>query len=70
MLQKIAHNPPLATTNKARKVLVPFQLATGSHVLSLVIAVNLLATLVTLNRLFRFDGYQVYSDFFSIANLR
>jgi putative peptide zinc metalloprotease protein len=54
----------------ASAVLVPFSLATDSRTLNLVIAGNLVAMLATLNPFFRFDGYWVYSDFFSIPNLR
>jgi hypothetical protein len=54
----------------ASAVLVPFSLATDSRILNLVIAANLMAMLVTMNPFFRFDGYWIYSDFFSIPNLR
>lgn len=54
----------------ASALLVPFALMTESRMPSLVIAANLLAILVTLNPFLRFDGYWVYSDFFSIPNLR
>ena len=51
-------------------MLVPFQLASSSALLSFVIATNLMSILVTLNPFFRFDGYWVYADFFCLANLR
>lgn len=54
----------------ASAILVPFALLTESRMLSLVIAGNLFAILITLNPFLRFDGYWVYSDFFSIPNLR
>jgi putative peptide zinc metalloprotease protein len=54
----------------AAALLVPFQLITQNDVLSLAISVNIIAVLVTLNPFFRFDGYWIYSDFFSIPNLR
>jgi len=54
----------------ASALLVPFALISESRMPSLVIAANLLAILVTLNPFLRFDGYWVYSDFFSIPNLR
>lgn len=54
----------------ASALLVPFQLITHSDVLTLVIATNLIAVLITLNPFFKFDGYWIYSDFFAIPNLR
>jgi putative peptide zinc metalloprotease protein len=54
----------------ALALLVPFQLWSHSALLTLVIALNLMSILVTLNPFFRFDGYWVYSDFFSLPNLR
>lgn len=51
-------------------ILVPFQLATDSQMLSVVIAANLFAVFMTLNPFLKFDGYWMYSDFFSIPNLR
>jgi len=50
--------------------LVPFQLGSGSDVLTLVIAANLVSVLVNVNPFFKFDGYWMYSDFFAIPNLR
>lgn len=51
-------------------ILVPFQLATDSQMLTVVIAANLFAVFMTLNPFLKFDGYWIYSDFFSIPNLR
>jgi len=51
-------------------ILVPFQLATDSQMLTVVIAANLFAVLMTLNPFLKFDGYWIYSDLFSIPNLR
>lgn len=54
----------------ATSVLIAFQLYSRNDVLTLAIASSLVAMLATLNPLFRFDGYWVYSDFFRIPNLR
>lgn len=54
----------------AAAIMVPFQLISGSQVLSLVIAANIVSVLLNLNPFFRFDGYWIYSDYFSIPNLR